>query len=284
MFVFLLFFIVAGTLTLGGKRTAVLLGITWAIAFLAEFSSTRIGIPFGDYYYIESTRDREIWVSNIPFIDSLSFTFLAYVSYTLSLFFFLKPSPEKPTFLQDDGSTRYSFRVLGLAVLFFVFLDVVIDPLALRGDRWFLGQIFGYASEGIYFGVPLSNFMGWAVVGSSSLLLFQWCDQKWMSQNKLLEVSVAKWVLGPLLYYIILSFNLIMTFVIGEKLLGIIGIFIHLPVFLFFLFRIWDIVHLSKLAHANSPQLGEKGEGGPFSQEQAFPFPNSGSRSRFAGD
>jgi len=44
-------------------------------------------------------------------------------------------------------------------------LDVVIDPLAVRGDRWFLGQVFTYAEPGIYFGVPCSNFAGWVIVG-----------------------------------------------------------------------------------------------------------------------
>ncbi len=44
-------------------------------------------------------------------------------------------------------------------------LDVVIDPLAVRGDRWFLGRVFDYPSGGVYFGVPLSNFAGWLLVG-----------------------------------------------------------------------------------------------------------------------
>ena len=44
-------------------------------------------------------------------------------------------------------------------------LDVVIDPLAVRGERWFLGHVFYYPEGGVYFGVPLSNFVGWALVG-----------------------------------------------------------------------------------------------------------------------
>ncbi len=52
-------------------------------------------------------------------------------------------------------------------------LDVVIDPLAVRGDRWFLGRIFYYPEPGGYFGVPVSNFAGWVVVGATIVLGWQ---------------------------------------------------------------------------------------------------------------
>jgi len=271
VFIFLIFFIVAGVLILGPKRTFVLLGITWAIAFLAEFSSTRIGFPFGDYFYIESTREREIWIFNIPFMDSLSFTFLAFVSYTFSLFFFLKISSRKKGVLLDEEGARHSWRVLGLGVLLFVFLDVVIDPLALRGDRWFLGKIFGYASEGVYFGVPLSNFLGWAFVGSSSLFLFQVYDRRRSPRGEVWEVALHRLVLGPLLFYVILAFSLTMTFWIGERLLGVVGIFIHLPILIFFIFRLADLLNESKKAALRESL--EKGKDSMASKTVDFPQP-----------
>ncbi len=251
VFLFLLLFLVAGVVTLGLRKTAIFLGITWCIAFLAEYSSTRNGIPFGDYFYIESTRHRELWISNIPFMDSISFTFLAYVSYTMALFFLLKPFRDEGWGLQDEEDIRHSPKVLGLAVLLFVFLDVVIDPLALRGDRWFLGKIFGYGTEGVYFGVPISNFVGWAVVGGSSLFLFQCYDEREKGNAELWRVSLGRLLLGPLLYFIILLFNLSMTLVIGERLLGTVGIFIHLPILVFFLLRLAALRRVS-------PQLFEE--------------------------
>ncbi|MFZ1746988.1 MAG: hypothetical protein WBO24_02780 [Nitrospirales bacterium] len=32
---------------------------------------------------------------------------------------------------------------LGLTVVCFIFADVVTDPVALLGERWFLGNIYG---------------------------------------------------------------------------------------------------------------------------------------------
>ena len=43
------------------------------------------GFPFGLYHYIDATRAREIWIFGVPFMDSLSFTFLAFASYTVAL-------------------------------------------------------------------------------------------------------------------------------------------------------------------------------------------------------
>ena len=49
---------------------------------------------------------------------------------------------------------------------------MVIDPVALRGDRWFLGKIYYYPDPGTHFGVPLANYVGWAVVGLISLSIY----------------------------------------------------------------------------------------------------------------
>ncbi len=53
-------------------------------------------------------------------------------------------------------------------------LDVVIDPLAVRGERWFLGHLFTYPEGGLYFGVPLSNFGGWLLVGWATVGGYVW--------------------------------------------------------------------------------------------------------------
>src|SRR5207245_10051926 len=39
-------------------------------------SDLRTGIPFGWYFYTGSTRGQELYLSNVPFMDSLSFSFL----------------------------------------------------------------------------------------------------------------------------------------------------------------------------------------------------------------
>ena len=41
-------------------------------------------MPFGLYHYTGETAGRELHLSNVPFFDSLSFTFLAYASLGLA--------------------------------------------------------------------------------------------------------------------------------------------------------------------------------------------------------
>ena len=72
---------------MGRTRTVAFFLITWIVAFGCEFSSTRTGIPFGWYVYNESTRGQELYLSNVPVMDSLSFTYLLFGSYCLSLLF-----------------------------------------------------------------------------------------------------------------------------------------------------------------------------------------------------
>jgi putative membrane protein len=220
--------------------------ISWITAFLCEFSSTRTGIPFGLYYYTGSTVGQELYISNVPFMDSLSFTFLLYASYCMSLLFLLPTDGQatngrRPLQLRFDLDARTSWPVLFLTALFYAFIDVVIDPVALRGDRWFLGQIYGYTYPGIYFGVPIENFIGWAVVGLIALSGYSIVDRKLLrlpdTARADLDVT-RKILLGCGLYYGVLAFNVTMTFWIGEPLLGVTGLFIYLPITAFFFLRL----------------------------------------------
>ncbi len=232
VFFFLGVSVISASRLLGWKRTGVLFGTTWLTALVCEWLSTRVGFPFGDYYYTASTVGAELYIANVPFMDSLSFTFLLYASYTLALWFFLP-------FQSSSSSSRrsllvrepLSWPVIGLTGLLFMLLDVVIDPVALRGERWFLGQIYGYPDPGVYFGVPLVNFAGWFVVGVIAMAGYRLIDRRTGLLPVLPHAIPARAVLpGCGLYYGVLLFNVVITFWIGEPLLGVVGCLIHLPV------------------------------------------------------
>src|SRR2546430_10796071 len=84
VFAFLAVFIAAGVADLGWRRTLGFTVCVWPVALVAELSSTRTGFPFGFYQYTGLTRGREFFIANVPFIDSLSFVFLAYAAHCLA--------------------------------------------------------------------------------------------------------------------------------------------------------------------------------------------------------
>jgi uncharacterized membrane protein len=236
VFIFLGAFLFSAIKLIGWPRTWRFWLISWAIAFICEFSSTRTGIPFGWYHYTGSTIGQELYLSNIPFMDSLSFSFLLYASYCLALLLTLPlanaagGSSFAPPALRFDQLSRTSWPVATLSVLFFAMIDMVIDPVALRGDRWFLGKIYYYPEPGVHFGVPIANYIGWAVVGTLSLLVYFPLDRRLSSAVPIHHPSTtAVLLLGVGLYYGILIFNLAVTFRIGESLQGTTGIMLYLP-------------------------------------------------------
>ncbi len=200
--VFLVVFLAAGLRDLGPRRTVGFFVWGWAVAFASEYTSTRVGIPFGLYHYTGSTAGRELYLSNIPLFDSVSFPFLAYAAYCVGR--------------RTLGTARGAPVVL-LAGLLMMLLDVVIDPLAVRGAQWFLGEVFYYPAGGIYFGVPLSNFAGWAVVG--------WAIVGGYAGIARGAPTAPGTGIG--LYYGVLLFNLLITLWIREWILAAAGILVH---------------------------------------------------------
>ena len=102
---------------------------------MAEASSIRTGIPFGWYYYVPATVGEELWIAGVPLFDSISFPFLLVSSYGLA--WWILSDRGEGVKRPRPGRVRH----LLLATTLFVLADVIIDPVALRGDRWFLGQI-----------------------------------------------------------------------------------------------------------------------------------------------
>jgi len=232
VFIFLFSYLAIAILHIGVKRSILFTVLGFSVAFVAEYSSTRNGFPFGFYSYIETTRNQELWISNIPFMDAISFSFLSYVSYTLSLLLWC-PLEKRgwDIHLVETDAIKYSWRVILTGAFLMMMLDVVIDPVSFLGDRWFLGQIYTYKEQGEYFNIPLTNFGGWFIVGLTILFCFTRIDS-WLTRRGFRDVGMRKVpgqaLLGPTIYFGVLVFTLSVTFYIGEFFMGICGLGIAL--------------------------------------------------------
>lgn len=233
VFSFFAAFLLACVPHVGWCKTSLFAITGYLIAFASEKLSITTGFPYGWYYYIDDTSQRELWVWGVPFFDSLSYVFLTYCSYTTALFI-LSPLASKGTDLMtlETRAIRQSWAALVLGAFLQTFLDIIIDPVALQGDRWFLGQIYGYYENGLHFGVPVSNYAGWLLTSFVLVAAFQQIDRK---RDKTAPYGVCalpfRSLLGPVLYLSVLIFNWAVTLWIGEYLIALTGILIFtLPI------------------------------------------------------
>lgn len=267
VFAFFAAFLLVCVPHIGWKRTLTFTGVGYLIAFGSEWLSINTGFPYGWYYYIDTTSSRELWIAGVPFFDSISYVFLSYCSYSTALFIL---SPIK--FWRWNLATletrriRRSFSVLMLGSILQTSLDIVIDPVALQGKRWFLGQIYGYREAGIHFGVPLSNYAGWLLTSFCLIAAFQLIDARRLDENStgLFAIPFHS-LMGPLLYLSVLIFNIAITLYIGESFMALCGVVMYLlPTTIVVVLSIRSVNKFSK------DQLGEHLRDYPWSSAGRF--------------
>ena len=231
VFAFFAAYLVAAVPHLGWKKVGLFTLVGYLISFSSEVCSINTGFPYGWYYYIDVTSNRELWIAGVPFFDSLSYVFLAYCSYTTALFIISPLRGWRWNLVTlETRAIRRSFAVLFLAALLQVFLDIIVDPVALQGSRWFLGQIYGYREQGIHYGVPLSNYLGWWGVSFLMVLALQVIDRsagRGVQHPSGVRDIPFRALLGPVLYLSVLVFNLTMTLLIGERQMALTGMFTY---------------------------------------------------------
>jgi putative membrane protein len=193
---FLVSFLALSIRHLGGLRTLALLVFGYGIAWASEASSIRNGFPYGLYEYLWRPGEptgldpREPALLGVPCFDSISYVFIAYASMCMAHWV-----------LGVRGARRAGVAVWLAASSLFVTIDLVTDPVALRGGEWFLGRIYHYPGGGAHHGVPLSNYGGWLLVGLAIIGVFGRID-------RLLPESRARGGpgLGAALYLSIMAF------------------------------------------------------------------------------
>ncbi|MBI2982149.1 MAG: carotenoid biosynthesis protein [Deltaproteobacteria bacterium] len=238
---FLLAFLLISLLNRGVARTLLFLIIGYTVAFLSEFCSIRWGFPYGMYHYIYENMPGELILAGVPVWDSISYVFMAYASYEMANWVrrggWRLVVPLRPSSDAARGDAGRQDPPLLISSLLMTLLDVVTDPLAVRGDQWFLGKIFYYPNGGIYFGVPLSNFAGWFLVGLMIFLLYALIERKLPHpqplsriRERVAEGRARASLLGPLFYLSIVMFNVAITIAIGEWRLASVSSLIFLGI------------------------------------------------------
>jgi putative membrane protein len=144
----LLLFLVASLLAAykEWKEAPLLVILGSLVGFFSEFLGLSFGVPFGRYRYL---RFRIATLFNVPIPIIIAWGTYLYTSYLASL-----------------ALTRDKWRRLVLASLLMVLLDLAIDPAMVSAGFW------EWLDTGPWFGIPMSNFVGWFTVSFVATLLY----------------------------------------------------------------------------------------------------------------
>jgi uncharacterized membrane protein len=140
-----LFALIHGAKVYGARGIAVFVGICVVVGNFFETLSIRTGFPFGHYYFTGVMGPK---VLAVPVLLGFAYVGMGYVSWILA-----------NVIVNGGQSSMEGSRMLVLplvASFAMVSWDLALDPIwgtVLRAWVWLQG--------GAYFGVPLSNFLGW---------------------------------------------------------------------------------------------------------------------------
>jgi uncharacterized membrane protein len=130
--------------------------VSFIVSNIFENLSIETGFPFGHYYYTSILGPKLFLVPSLVILAYIAF---GYVCWVLS------------TRLVGDvrrgASALTTFGVPLVASFIFVGYDFCFDPSVSTVRHWWIWQ-----QGGGYFGVPLSNFLGWSLTTFVFFLLF----------------------------------------------------------------------------------------------------------------
>ncbi|MFC6718606.1 bisanhydrobacterioruberin hydratase [Natrialbaceae archaeon GCM10025810] len=133
------------------RRGVGALGLLTAYTYAIEFVGVRTGWPYGTFEY--GIRLGPMVADEVPLALPLFFVPLVANAYLLTVL------------VLGDRARSLPLR-LGGAVAAVVAVDLVLDPGAVAVGFW------TYVPPGGYYGVPLSNYLGWLLSGAVGVVLF----------------------------------------------------------------------------------------------------------------
>ena len=138
------FALVHGSILYRSKGTLVFTALCLGVGGLSESLSLRTGFPFGSYFFTAVMGPK---ISGLPILLVLAYLGMAYCSWLLSL---LIVGYRKPIV----GLRTVMVPLLASAVL-------LAWDLSMEADWSTIDRAWIWRNGGPYFGVPLTNFMGW---------------------------------------------------------------------------------------------------------------------------
>jgi putative membrane protein len=153
----------------GWARTLKTFAIVVVLSYLAEFLGSSTGIPFGKYHYTGLLQPQ---LAGVPLLIPLAWMMM------------LPPAWAIAKTILGESRPRWAFVLL--SALAFTAWDLFLDPQMVGWGFWV------WETPGAYFGIPLSNYLGWIVVSAIITLAV---NPKDLPVGPLSLVYVLTWLL-----------------------------------------------------------------------------------------
>ena len=139
------FAIVHGSIVLGRKRTLLFAALCLGAGSAAEILGVRTGFPFGRYHFTDLMGPK---ILDVPILLSLAHLGIAYCAWIMSVLIL--------GFANQRSSRPRAVAAALLASLIMTSWDLAMDP-----DWSTIDHAWIWHDGGAFFGVPVSNFLGW---------------------------------------------------------------------------------------------------------------------------
>ena len=153
-----LYFLFHGSMVWGWLNIVTFVIISFSIGIVMEIIGTKTGLIFGGKYEFDLKLSPGPSLFSIPLIIPLSWSGLIYMSLNYCDLIMGNPF----YLLYNQNITHLFFPSILL-----VFLDLVLDPIAVDEKRWM------WKKSGSYYGVPFLNFVGWFFTTFLILYIFK---------------------------------------------------------------------------------------------------------------
>ncbi|CQH60309.1 bisanhydrobacterioruberin hydratase [Halobacterium hubeiense] len=194
--------LIAGLLPVTDRKAAVAVLALVAYAFGIEFVGVATGWPYGHFEYLVELGP--MLAGSVPLGLPVFFLPLVVNSYLLVLLLF-------------GRHTRRAVVRLPAVAAVVVWMDVVLDPGAVALGFW------AYDAAGAYYGVPLSNYLGWVLSATVSVAVLDWGFDRAALRDRLAQ---CPFFLDDLVSFVLLwgAVNLVFGQLVPALAAGLLGV------------------------------------------------------------
>lgn len=150
--------------TLKIKKAAFFLSLGIVCGFISEYLGLKYGVVFGGSYNY-NRQNFELIIKDVPVLVLLFWSFFIYTGYTITTSFLVFLNINKPSHLNNK-----LLQILPLSLLdalLVMAIDLTMDPLMVLSGNW------TWPNGGLYFDIPIGNFIGWFFVAFVATGIFR---------------------------------------------------------------------------------------------------------------